>query len=118
MKTTIKMIATVAVVALAYSLSAGEITTARGAASRMISVSAPSPTTAVAAPAMACDNCKDKVGTVRDTSAKGAQAQLASGAPTTTVSTHLCTACGTKYTATGAGKGATEVASHTCGACK
>jgi len=118
MKTTLKMIATVAAFAFALSLTAGEIATARGGASRMTSVSSPAPSAPVAAAAMNCDNCKDKLSTVQDTSAKGAQAQLAGGTPAKTVGTHLCSACGTKYTTLGAGKAATEVASHTCGACK
>ena len=123
MKTTIinKFLITVtgtaAIALFAISLTAGEIPTAKGGASKTVSIYTPAaPAAAAPAKAMACSTCKDTTTTVRDASAKGATVQLA-GAPVKTVSTHMCGSCTTDWVVKTAGKATTSTAVHGCGSC-
>src|ERR1041385_5914699 len=114
MKTKITTIGRIVGFAIAVALFAGVTATgkaqekgsAKGGATRLMQLNAPTATAPVTIPdykPMSCAQCKDTVITVRDTDTRGAAARtlVSGGAPTKTIAKHLCNACGNEWSITG-----------------
>jgi hypothetical protein len=61
---------------------------------------------------MSCPKCKDDYAVKVTRPPKGTESEKA------IIATHLCEKCSTKLVVKGEGKAKTDVAVHTCGACK
>jgi hypothetical protein len=98
----------------AGTLSAGEIPTGKGGASRLLE-SIGRPVTLKSEPGnykpMSCTNCKDEFVRRDDWSARGANK------PTVIVANHLCGGCHTTIATVGHGKAKTTAAVHKCAGC-
>jgi hypothetical protein len=102
-------------------LTASEIPTGKGGATKLLELSGtlvtPKSTPSDYKP-MSCGKCKDEVVQVRDTDSKGGARALLTGVPLTkSVSRHSCEGCGTDWNVVGHGKAKVSVASHKCTSC-
>jgi hypothetical protein len=79
----------------------------------------PAPPPVAEAAKMPCAKCVDVVAIVPDVTSRGlgARALTSHGTPTKTVTSHLCTGCGTDWKFVGMGKTRHGFATHTCSAC-
>jgi hypothetical protein len=98
----------------ASTLSAGEIPTAKGGASKLLDLTGRS-VTPKSEPGnnkpMSCTNCKDEFVRRVDWSARGANKS------TVIVANHLCGGCDTTIATVGHGKAKTTAAVHKCTSC-
>jgi hypothetical protein len=104
------------------ALSASEIPTAKGGATKLMELTGRVVTKAEPSnyKPMSCAKCTDRVVEVKDnlpTKGAGARALLAGGVPTKRVSTHECEGCGNTWVVSGHGKAKTSTAVHTCTSC-
>jgi hypothetical protein len=95
-------------------LTAGEIPTGKGGATRLLELSGrlvtPKVELAGVGP-MSCGRCKNEYVTRTDWTARGANK------PTITVASHLCGGCGNEWVVSGHGKAKISTAAHTCTSC-
>ena len=102
-------------------LTASEIPTGKGGATKLLELSG-TLVTPKSAPSdykpMSCGKCKDEVVQVRDTDTKGGARALLTGVPLTKLeSRHGCEGCGNTWVVSGHGKAKTSTAVHTCTSC-
>jgi hypothetical protein len=102
-------------VGTAGALSANEIPTAKGGATRLLELSGTlvtaKPRTSGVVKPMSCAKCRDQYVSRADGTARGANK------PAVTVAKHLCAGCENTWVVSGHGKAKASTAVHTCTSC-